>query len=258
MESAHLALIAIDFRLCPQVTLPELLDDVHDSITFVLGGALGQALGAAGLASNILDTSRWGISGSSAGGWSALLAGLAPRVPTPPSVIVAIYPITDVTRTGGDFFYTPLCPLPWAPPAASEIQRIVPRELVAAYLDKSAPPSSESPPATNPERAQLYNWARQEGCYPSLVLPSNSTGEEFSVASLLRARTSAPPPIFVVYGSGDVKVPFSQSEAVLAALKEKGFEHGALVREGLDHLYDMAPEYEERELWAYVAKYLNA
>ena len=82
-----------DYRLAPQVSVGEILEDVKDGIVYAR-----HALPAE-IPAGVLDVSRLVVSGSSAGGYLALLAGL--YVEPKPHVLLPIYQITD---TLGTFF----------------------------------------------------------------------------------------------------------------------------------------------------------
>ncbi|POS69762.1 hypothetical protein DHEL01_v211843, partial [Diaporthe helianthi] len=98
------ALISADYRLSPQVSVGEVLDDVKDCLAWS-ATELPKELAAAGNNTSILlDPTRIAVSGSSAGGYLALLAGLYATGPGKPKVILPIYPITNPL---GTFFTTP-------------------------------------------------------------------------------------------------------------------------------------------------------
>lgn len=95
----RLAVISADYRLAPQASVQEILEDVEDGIKFIrtqLSSQVGEG---------VLDVSRLAVSGSSAGGYLALLAGI--YVNPKPKVILPIYPITDPL---GTFFTNPQPP----------------------------------------------------------------------------------------------------------------------------------------------------
>lgn len=86
VEDQKLAVISADYRFAPQVGVADILQDVQDSIRFI----------RTELASHLdnpsaIDQTRLAVSGSSAGGYLALLAGL--YVDPKPNVILPIYPM---------------------------------------------------------------------------------------------------------------------------------------------------------------------
>lgn len=201
------------------------------------------------------------LAGSSAGGWLSLLLGLdlvssnssdssltSLRLEPAPAAVVAIYPITTVEKGLAPYFHKALSPLPWAYSANNKPGDVCPGEPLKEHLDKRAKVLSESPPAKNPVRATLYNYARQEGIYPSLVLrDGKETGEEVAFSVPTQIRQSNNPfnkPVFIAYGDADIMVETEQSKLVIEALKAKKFDVQVHVEPGKSHLYDMQPEVE--------------
>ena len=90
-----IAVISADYRFAPQVHVKEIVEDVKDCIVFIRTSLALQL-------DDKIDGSRLAVSGSSAGGYLALFAGL--YVDPKPNVILPIYPITDPL---GWFFITP-------------------------------------------------------------------------------------------------------------------------------------------------------
>lgn len=115
----NLAVISADYRLAPQASVQEILEDVEDGIKFIrtqLSSKVGEG---------ILDVDRLAVSGSSAGGYLALLAGI--HVEPKPKVILPIYPITDPL---GTFFTNP------QPPPMG--RKLVEQKDLTEFLDSKA------------------------------------------------------------------------------------------------------------------------
>jgi acetyl esterase/lipase len=96
-EKHGLAFISADYRLAPQVRLPQIMEDIKSAMDFLRSPEFAEAT------ENRIDASKLVVSGGSAGGWLALLAGTGVgfkacgiEPPAAPSVIAAIYPITDL------------------------------------------------------------------------------------------------------------------------------------------------------------------
>lgn len=92
-----LGLVTLDYRLAPQTRLPSILSDVAAGLAFLHSPAFH------GATQGRLDVSKMIISGSSAGGWLALIAGWGVAFeacglvkPEKPLAVCAIYPITGL------------------------------------------------------------------------------------------------------------------------------------------------------------------
>lgn len=79
--------------------------------------------------------------------------------------------------------------------------------------------------------------------------------ENFSVSAGIRLKKSSPiPPIYIVTGNSDGKVPHVQSVDVVSALKEIGEEVEYEELDGLDHGFDREVEHTMDSLYQFVAK----
>jgi acetyl esterase/lipase len=250
------AVIAPDFRLAPQVTLASILKDIHDCIHFVLSGKVGGEI----------DTSQYILAGSSAGGWASLLLGLnllpSLQVPTP-SALISIYPITTVSRSHAPYFYTPLRPLPWAYSPNAKVGDAVPEQPLREHMDKNGRVRTEAPPAKEPARATLYNYSRQEGTYPSLILGEGDKAEDYCVASQIQKQLNGgrktPDLVYIAYGDADVMVETSQSDMVIEALSKSNVSVKTHVEPGKSHVWDILdPEAEIGDLWDSVSQALRS
>jgi len=131
----NICLVSVDYRLAPQAPLKDILEDVRDSITWTREElpAIVKANGGPEL-----DKNRLGVSGSSAGGYITLLAGLSiSGVSPPPKVLLPIYPITNPL---GPFFVTPQRPLWYLTDG-----NIITHEELATHLDLKAAPLGAYP-----------------------------------------------------------------------------------------------------------------
>lgn len=96
-EQHNIIVVSADYRLAPQVRLPEILSDVGDLLRWIDSDEFAK------LTKNKADQKKVFVSGSSAGGWLALLAasGLGFKecglnLPPKPFGCIAIYPISDL------------------------------------------------------------------------------------------------------------------------------------------------------------------
>ena len=252
----NFAVVAPDFRLAPQVDLPTILGDIADCIQFTLSGQLSSTIGTP------LDTSRHVLAGSSAGGWASLLLGLnlVPSLGLPvPSAVIAIYPITTVARSVAPYFYTPLKPLPWPYSISAKVGDTVPGAPLVEHMDRHAKVRTEASPAAEPARATLYNYARQEGTYPSLILREDQDAELYCVATQVKKQLTgakaAPALAFIAYGDADIMVETSQSDVVIEALRAAKVNVKTHIEPGKSHVWDILdPSAEIPGLWESVAQ----
>ena len=117
----HVAVISPNYRLAPQVPIIDILSDITTLMTYVRT-ELNDRLKKEGKGDHLVDTSRMCLSGGSAGGYLAMIAGLGvPSKATDESVggyhgesgikcIAPFYPITDLTD---EFWATKVDPAPW-------------------------------------------------------------------------------------------------------------------------------------------------
>ncbi|CAD6886437.1 unnamed protein product [Tilletia laevis] len=228
VQNHRLVVVIPDFRLCPQVSIVESLTDIRDACEYALGGALGDSVNTSTWALGGNSAGGWAALLLGLGLTASTPTGSAVQLPTLsrlPRAVFAIYPVTDITREGGACFYEPLKPITWTPSVSAGVggDGIIDGALLEPFLRKpgQAPlgGSTERPdaagvnqdeegeeeeedasavvtssdPENDPIRSQLFNYARQEGIFPSLVLPSDLPPERVSIPALLRgeALTSA-------------------------------------------------------------------
>lgn len=260
----HCVSISPNYRLSPQAPILDVLADVDSAVTYVRT-KLNARLEALGKTARV-DPDRIVLSGGSAGGYLALMAGL----PVPPRAtdaevggyrgagaaspsnssrngsswaprgIAAFYPITDLTH---EFWATETNPVPWwgstVPKTAAE-PHLNPRDAPVATAVSGGP------------RSILYPYMLQHALFPRLLfLNQRSRGhgldgyrpspETLSVTNRLRdlgAAGVARPPVYIAYGTKDDKVqPLEESVDIL---KSTG-ETEVLVIPGADHAYDEDP-----------------
>jgi acetyl esterase/lipase len=121
-QTEHVAVISPNYRLAPQVPILDILSDVTALLEYVRT-KLNDKLKKDDRGDHLIDTSRIGLSGGSAGGYLAMIAGLAvPPRATDEAVggyrgekgircIAPFYPITDLEDP---FWATKTNPVPWA------------------------------------------------------------------------------------------------------------------------------------------------
>ncbi|WVR05734.1 hypothetical protein IAU60_002759 [Kwoniella sp. DSM 27419] len=259
-----IAVISPNYRLAPQTPILEILDDIDHLLTYVRT-KLNDRLVKEGKKEHVIDTDRICLSGGSAGGYLALVAGLpVPKEASEEDVggyrglkdktgikcVAPFYPITDLTDK---FWATETDPVPWRGTS-------VPHVEAKPHLHTKAAPICTA--VSGGPRSILYPYMLQHGLFPGLLFQTQksigygldafrpspvSLSIPHRLDLLAKAKTRAAQehvPVYFVYGTIDDKV--QPMEKTLAA-----FEHGDAAEnfvaervEGGDHAYDEDPEVE--------------
>ncbi|KAF5390933.1 hypothetical protein D9757_003925 [Collybiopsis confluens] len=253
-ETHNITFISADYRLAPQFRFPVILSDCADAIQFLHSEHFKKE--TKGLA----DTSQIILSGSSAGGWLSLLCGCGigfeeSGVPNPPPVqgIIPIYPITDLEDP---FWTTKQTPVPY-------FGRFIAKEEVQPFIDPNDPTSHVASSPLDSKRSFMYPYMLQEKRAILSDLLLSGTGippAAFSVAQSLKVGHNklSVPPVYIVHGDQDTKVPVVQSRDVVEALKDLkrkldiDYEYEEL--KGIDHLYDREPECEMEAMYQFIKR----
>ncbi|CEL01826.1 hypothetical protein ASPCAL01404 [Aspergillus calidoustus] len=237
VEKYNYIAISADYRLAPQVGVAEILDDVRDCIAFIrteLPSILGDKA----------DVSRLAVSGSSAGGYLALLAGL--YVEPKPKVIVPICPITDPL---GSFFTTPQ-PIPDGKHAASE-------EEMSRYLDRTAPATTSSGRSPADPRGYMYNYMLRTATLGQLLgIASNDASASAPYRVSRNIQKHGLPPAYIIHSDADSAVGVEQADEVVGAMVGCGLTVGYERVHGEDHLFDDKVGYENERLYEFLMRYL--
>ncbi|KAE8220355.1 hypothetical protein CF319_g6107 [Tilletia indica] len=253
-EKHGIAVVSADYRLAPQARMPSILSDISDALHFLQSPEFESSTGGK------LDTSRIAVSGSSAGGWLALLAGTghgfeACGVKAPPldSIcgIAAIYPITSLTD---DFWLKKQHPVSFAP----EGKMVRPDDLDGA-LDPEGPVLAFSSPDT--PRSKFYSYMVQEALLPQLLLEGTQVkAESIGIADGIRSGTiKSLPPTYIVHGDIDDKVPLRQATDVAEAAAEAGLSDFVTldIKKGKDHSYDQREGEDMDAMYEFLRRILS-
>ncbi|OAP61610.1 hypothetical protein AYL99_03813 [Fonsecaea erecta] len=226
--------ISADYRFAPQVAVQEIFGDTLDCMSWIVD-ELPNHIAASGVT---VDTSRIAVSGSSAGGYLALLIGLYSKIR--PKVVLPIYPITDPL---GEFFTTPQ---PVTKGSRLDEAAIVP------FLDPDADPISEND--LSAARQTMYDYMLKSANLASLwrVKHGDST---YIITDQLRQRNSFPP-TFVVHGEADTFVGVEQSDELVRVLKHIGATHEYERLPGTEHLFDYDEDVQMHSYYAFLSKYI--
>lgn len=259
VDEVGIAIASPDYRLTPQIRVPELQQDIVAFTQYVHDSLQKDLLGAAGDETQ-LDLTRIAVSGSSAGGWIAFWLGLGMLQGVPPSIqssIRAIAPIYPITTMDHPFFQNRQTPF---------MGRLeVPETNFAIFKDPNAPVVSNT--ADTPMRNKLYMHAQQEALFPTLLFSDeqrNNGGWLQSTDVMDYVRRSSPhsraawAPVYMIHGALDTAVDIDQARLAQKALDAVGHPVTLEERSDKDHLWDLLePEEQFQGYWHFLSKQLG-
>jgi acetyl esterase/lipase len=209
------ALVSIDYRLAPEVKLPELIADVEDAFAW---------LRKDGPKLLHIDPDRMVIAGGSAGGYLTLTMGA--RLKQKPKALVAYWGYGDVD---GDWYTKP----------SEHYRKSVP--LIAkedAYKAVSPVPLTGSEKDFNGKgRGQLYLYFRQNGLWTKEVTGFDHVTEKAKLDPYCPVRnvTKDYPPTILVHGTEDTDVPYELSANMAKEFERNKVPHEFVTVKGAGH-----------------------
>jgi acetyl esterase/lipase len=198
------ALVSFDYRLAPEVKLPEIAADLDDAFRWLRSDAAKE---------NHLDAERLVVTGGSAGGYLTLLAGtrLKPR----PRGLVAYWGYGDVD---GDWYTKP-----------SDFYRkqpLVSKEDAYKAVGDKALTGSEAG-FDGKGRGRFYLYLRQNGLWTKEVTGFDPATDRAKLDPYCPVRNITPeyPPTLLIHGTVDTDVPYELSVAMDKELTRHKVEH---------------------------------
>ncbi len=211
-----LIIVSLDYRLAPEVKLPEIATDVRDAFRWLheQGPKLFQA-----------DTSRVVVTGGSAGGFLTMLSGVI--VKPRPTALVAYWGYGDIDG-------------PWATTASKHHGMIDPlmdpkNILAAASPGKTF--TNTDDPAVGKARGAYYRYLRQTGGWSREVTGIDAVKEpgKLDLYCPVKQITADYPPIMMVHGTEDTDVPYSCSVDMARQLAKFKVTHELVTVPGAEH-----------------------
>lgn len=207
---AGYAFVSADYRLAPVTKLPEIMEDVEDAYSWVLGPG-AKEFG--------WDPERVAVMGSSAGGYISLMTGTFSPAP---KAIVSFYGYGDIL---GDWYCKP-DPFYCQQPAVSEEEAV--KNVGGDF------------PRTSWDASKFYLRCRQQGTWTALVSGMDPIAQRKDIEKYcpeFRVKAGYPP-TFLLHGNQDTDVPYEQSVQMRDALKKEGIDVAFYTEEGGGHGFD--------------------
>jgi acetyl esterase/lipase len=209
------ALVSIDYRLAPEVKLPEIIADVEDAFLWLRGD--GAKLGH-------LNADRIIVTGGSAGGYLTLMTGVA--VKPRPTALVAYWGYGDVD---GDWYTKP-----------SEFYRthVLLIDKADAYKGVGGKVITGSEDGIDMKaRGRFYHYLRQNGLWTKEVTGWDPVKDKADLDRYCPVRNVSAeyPPTLLVHGTEDTDVPYQLSVDIAKELARHKVPHELVTVKGAGH-----------------------
>jgi acetyl esterase/lipase len=206
------ALASIDYRLAPEVKIPEIIADVEDAFRWLREEGPKQCL---------IDPDRLVVSGGSAGGYLTLMTGF--RLKNRPKGLVAYYGYGDVD---GDWYTKPSEHYRKQPLVSKEEAFMQVGEHVVTGSEQKLKP-----------RGRFYLYCRQNGLWTKEVTGFDPATERAKLDPFCPVRNVTPqyPPTILLHGTADTDVPYELSVDMDKELTRHKVPHELVTLKGAGH-----------------------
>lgn len=204
--------VSLDYRLAPEVKLPEIAADVQDGFRWL--HEQGPKLFGA-------DTRRIVVTGGSAGGFLTMLSGAI--VQPKPTALVAYWGYGDIDGE-------------WTRSKSTHHGAPVSRDEALAGVGKKVLTNTDDP-AEGKARGGYYRHLRQTGGWSLGVTGIDAEKEPGKLDRFCPVKqiTRDYPPILMIHGTKDTDVPYFCSADMARELTKQGVKHELLTIEGAEH-----------------------
>jgi acetyl esterase/lipase len=205
-RSEGFVLVSIDYRLAPEVRLPEIIDDVQDAWAWTRseGPRLFQ-----------VDPEKLVAAGGSAGGYLTMMTGICVR--PRPTALVAYWGYGDVD---GPWYTRPS-------PYYRQAVPLISKEDAYRGMGGNVLTGVEGGTPEQKARGLYYRYLRQNGLWTREVTGFDPDTERRKLDPYCPVRniTSEYPPILMIHGTDDNDVPYEQSAAMARELARHHVPH---------------------------------
>lgn len=211
----RLILVSIDYRLAPEVKLPEIVTDLKDAFRWLheQGPKLFQA-----------DTGHIVVAGGSAGGFLTMLSGAI--IQPKPQALVAYWGYGDIDNK-------------WTMSASTHHGMNTPEDnkLGLAAVNQGKVLTNSDDPVVQKGRGLYYRGLRQTGAWSREVTGIDAAREPGKLDPYCPVKliTKHYPPILMIHGTADTDVPYSCSSDMARELRKHEVFHELITVPNAEH-----------------------
>lgn len=205
------ALVSLDYRLAPEVKLPEIAEDLDDAFRW---------LRQTGPKLLHIDPDRLVITGGSAGGFCTFLS--ASRMSPPPKAIVTYWGYGEFDPE-------------WTAVRSKDHGDLVPKEDALKGVHSGVVTAPTKDQAAG--RGAFYRYTRQNGIWAKEVTGLDPAKDKTQLDKFCPVRniTEKFPPTLMVHGTTDTDVPYACSTRMAEAFKKHHVPFELVTVEGAGH-----------------------
>jgi len=212
-KQRRFVVVSLDYRLAPEAKLPDIIEDLADGLNWVRrsGPELFRA-----------DCSRLVVAGASAGGYLALMSGIA--IDPPPTAIVSYWGFGDID---GDWTTQPS--------EAYRKGKLIEEDVAWSGVGQQVLTGTNQENGAG--RATFFLYLKQTGRWVDVLTGLEPKQDRDKLTPFCPIRNVSPkfPPTLFLHGTADRDVPVEQSRSMARELERHGVAHELITIEGGGH-----------------------